>query len=195
VGVVSFVGMDAHRLTEGGATVQALAGFVLLATFVGSLWIGTYQEFDGPFSPGSRAGYTPDWAPPVAAGVGVGGVLLALLIYRQGQWRFTPPRFVATAAIIGVATAAIGWVATYKIVTPLARALVNTHWDYHTFAVAEKANHSTALTASPHWATPAAALIGIAAIGAAMLVLRYPLRRSPAPESFRSTGPAQRATS
>lgn len=169
-----------HRLTEGGATRQALAGLVLLATFVVSLWIGTYQEFHAVRLGLIAYRYTPDWAVPLAVCVGVGGALLALLIYRQGQWRFTPPRLVATAAIIGVATAAIGWAATYKTLTLLGYALLYSHWNYHTTVNMARATHSTTLTASPNWATPVAALIGIAAIAAALLVLRHPLRRGPA---------------
>lgn len=79
--------MDIHRLTTGGVTRQALAGLALLATFLVCLWIGTYQEFAPVGIRGAR--YTPDWSVPVpvAVAVGLGGALLALLIYRQGRRR------------------------------------------------------------------------------------------------------------
>jgi hypothetical protein len=76
--------MHTHRLTSESAT-QALAGVVLLATFLVCLWIVTHQEFAPVGIRG--AVYTPVWAVPVAAVVGVGGALLALVIYRQGQRR------------------------------------------------------------------------------------------------------------
>jgi hypothetical protein len=76
--------MHTHRLTPGGAT-PALAGFVLLATCLVCLWIGTYQEFAAVGIRGAL--YTPVWAVPLAAVVGVGGALLALVIYRQGRQR------------------------------------------------------------------------------------------------------------
>ena len=73
-------------LYSGGAIRQALAGFVLLATFV-CLWIGTYQEFHAVGFGLVAYRYTPHWTVPVAVAVGVGGALVALLIYRQGQRR------------------------------------------------------------------------------------------------------------
>ena len=77
--------MDIHRLTTGGATRGALAGLVLLGTFLVCLWIGTYQEFRAVGFGLIAYRYTPDWTVPVAVAVGVGGTLLALRIYRQGQ--------------------------------------------------------------------------------------------------------------
>jgi hypothetical protein len=82
-----FVHMHVNRLTAGGATRQAVAGLVLLATFLVCLWIGTYQEFHAVGFGLIAYRYTPDWAVPVAVAVGVGGALLALLVYRQGQRR------------------------------------------------------------------------------------------------------------
>jgi hypothetical protein len=79
--------MDVHRLTAGGATRQALAGLVLLATFLGCLWIGTYQEFHAVGFGLMAVRYTLGWAVPVAVVIGIGGALLALLMYRQGQRR------------------------------------------------------------------------------------------------------------
>jgi hypothetical protein len=77
--------MGIHRLTTGGATRGALASLVLLATFLVCLWIGTYQEF---VPIGIRGAWnTPGWAVPVAVAVGVGGALLALLVYRQRRRR------------------------------------------------------------------------------------------------------------
>ena len=75
--------MDVHRLTAGGATRQALAGLVLLATFFVCLWIGTYQEFHAVGFGLMAVRYTPGWTVPVAVLIGIGGALLALLIYRQ----------------------------------------------------------------------------------------------------------------
>jgi len=72
-------------MTAGDATRQALSGFVLLATLGLCLWIATYQEFLAVGIRGVR--YSPVWTTPVAIAVGVGGSLLALLIYRQGQQR------------------------------------------------------------------------------------------------------------
>ena len=79
--------MDIHRLTTGDGTRAALAGLVFLATFLACLWIGTYQEFRAVGFGLIAYRYTPDWTVPVAVAVGVGGTLLAVLIYRQGQRR------------------------------------------------------------------------------------------------------------
>ena len=75
--------MDLHRPAAGGAIRHALAGLVLLATFFVSLWAGTYQEFAPVGLIGAR--YTPFWIVLMAVAVGVGGMLLALLIYRYGR--------------------------------------------------------------------------------------------------------------
>jgi mannose/fructose/N-acetylgalactosamine-specific phosphotransferase system component IIC len=83
--VVSSVDVDIHRLTTGGATRGALAGLVLLATFLACLWIATYQEFHAVGFGLIAYRYTPHWTAAVA--VGIGGTLLALLIYRQSQRR------------------------------------------------------------------------------------------------------------
>jgi hypothetical protein len=64
---------------------QALAGLVLLPTFLVCLWVGTYQEFAPVGIRG--AWYTPAWAVPASVTIGVGGALLALLIYRQSRRR------------------------------------------------------------------------------------------------------------
>ncbi len=71
-----------HSIPEG-ARPAAVAGLVLLATFLVCLWVGTYQEFAPVGLIGAR--YTPVWAVPDAVAVGVGGALLALLIYRHGR--------------------------------------------------------------------------------------------------------------
>ena len=75
--------MDVQRFTGRGAGQPALAGLVLLATFLVCLWAGTYQEFAPVGLVGGR--YMPYWAVPMAVAVGVGGTLLALLIYRYGR--------------------------------------------------------------------------------------------------------------
>jgi ABC-type transport system involved in cytochrome c biogenesis permease subunit len=77
--------MAIHRFAAGGAARQILAGLVLLATFLVCRWIATYQEFNPVGLIGYR--YTPLWTIPAAIAVGVGGALLALLIYRQSQQR------------------------------------------------------------------------------------------------------------
>jgi TRAP-type C4-dicarboxylate transport system permease small subunit len=79
--------MDVHRFTAGGATRQALAGLVLMATFLVCLWIGTYQEFHAVGFGLMAVRYTPGWTVPVAVVIGIGGAVLAFLIYRQGQRR------------------------------------------------------------------------------------------------------------
>ena len=78
--------MDVHRFT-GDAPRAALAALVLVATFLVSLWIGTYQEVRGVGTGLLAFRYTPDWTVPVAIAVGVAGTLLALQIYRQGRQR------------------------------------------------------------------------------------------------------------
>ena len=83
------------------------------------------------------------------------------------------PRLAATAAIIGIATAAIVWLMTYVTLTPAGRMWNHGDprgFDYREFVLLE---HST-LTTSPTWTAPVAALIGIAAIGSAVLMLRRP---------------------
>jgi hypothetical protein len=77
--------MDVHRLTAGGVPRHAIAALVLVATFLVCLWIGTYQDFAPVGIRG--AFYTPVWALPVTVAVGVGGALVAVLIYRQGRRR------------------------------------------------------------------------------------------------------------
>jgi hypothetical protein len=82
----------------------------------------------------------------------------------------TPPRLVAAALIIGVATAGDLWVARYKTLTPLGRA-----WRYGSpprVSPAALSNAQSSFFASPTWTAPVAALIGIAAIGAAVILLR-----------------------
>jgi hypothetical protein len=79
--------MEIHGLTAGAATRQALAGLVLLATFLLCLWIATYQEFHAVGFGLIAYPYTPAWTVPAAVAVGVGGALLAFLTYRQGQRR------------------------------------------------------------------------------------------------------------
>jgi hypothetical protein len=87
-GVVLFGDVDIHRRTAGGATRQVLAGFVLLATSLVCLWIGTYEEFLPVGIRGVR--YRPIWTVPVAVAVGIGGALLAFLFYRQSRRRLSP---------------------------------------------------------------------------------------------------------
>jgi hypothetical protein len=59
---------------------------VLVATFLLSLWAATYTGV--PHPPPVAVGllpvrsYTPGWAIPVAIALGVGGMVLAFLIYR-----------------------------------------------------------------------------------------------------------------
>jgi hypothetical protein len=74
---------SALRSVLGGVRPTAGVGFALLATFLVCFWAGTYQELTavGPI----RARYTPIWAVPMAVAVGVGGTLLALLIYRHAR--------------------------------------------------------------------------------------------------------------
>ena len=74
--------MGIHRLTTGDGTRAALAGLVLLATFLACLWMGTYQEVHAVGFGLIAYRYTPDWIVPLAVAVGVGGTLLAFLIYR-----------------------------------------------------------------------------------------------------------------
>jgi mannose/fructose/N-acetylgalactosamine-specific phosphotransferase system component IIC len=76
-----------HRLSAGGVARQALAGVGLLSTVLACLWIGTYHEFHAVGFGLIAYRYTPDWTFPVAVAVGVGGSLLALLVYRQSQQR------------------------------------------------------------------------------------------------------------
>lgn len=67
----------------GGVRPSAGVGLALLATFLVCFWVGTYQELT-PFGP-IRPRYTPIPAIPMAAAVGLGGTLLALLIFRHGR--------------------------------------------------------------------------------------------------------------
>jgi len=79
-----------------------------------------------------------------------------------------PRRLATAAAVIGVATAGVVWVTTYKTLTPEGRL-----WLYGSPpALSPEAQSHLVLYAAPAWTIPVAALIGIAAIAAAALVLR-----------------------
>jgi hypothetical protein len=65
------------------------ASVVLVATVVLCLWLATYTEWhQAPMGPRTSQGLpgafpsTPDWATPAAVVLGVGGGLVALLIFR-----------------------------------------------------------------------------------------------------------------
>jgi hypothetical protein len=80
-----------HWLTGVGAGQLAVAGSVLVATFLVCLGIGTYTEAPAPtlaigLLPVMR--HTPAWATPAAIAVGLGGALFAfLIIYRPRERR------------------------------------------------------------------------------------------------------------
>jgi hypothetical protein len=87
--------------------------------------------------------------------------------YKKGdvtRFRPHPGRFVLVAVIIAVASAGILWATTYRSLTEAGRVEL--------YGFAPPAPAGTQFYASPTWAVPVAALIGIAAIGAATFVLR-----------------------
>lgn len=77
----------------------------------------------------------------------------------------SPRRVGAVTVIIGAATAADVWVVTYKA--------------YRFWPGGPRLSQATlaalraSLAFSPSWTTPVAALIGVAAVGAAVFVLRH----------------------
>ena len=84
----------------------------------------------------------------------------ATYLRQVAQFAFTPVRLAVAAVVIGVAISAALWVVTYRQPNPWYGPAENTaRFDYHPFV-------------SPAWTRPVAAVIGIAAVGAAGLVLR-----------------------
>lgn len=74
----------------------------------------------------------------------------------------TPTRLAWAALIIGVASYGVAWVATYKSLTPGGRRLL--------YGLPPGTKGPPQVYASPIWTIPVAALIGISAIGAVLLV-------------------------
>jgi hypothetical protein len=72
----------------------------------------------------------------------------------------TPLRLVVAAGIVAVAAGAAVWVATYRTTEP------------YTGMGPRVPNVVPLMHTSPAWTTPVAVLLGLAAIGAAALVLR-----------------------
>jgi hypothetical protein len=81
--------MNMHRLSASDARRAAVAGLLLVGTFLLCLWLGNYKG--GLVYPdGERVGLsipvavreTPSWALPLAIAVGVAGATVALLILR-----------------------------------------------------------------------------------------------------------------
>jgi hypothetical protein len=77
------------------------------------------------------------------------------------QLATTPLRLVVAAGIVAVAAGAAVWAATYRTAEP------------YTGKAPRLPNVVLVMHTSPAWTTPVAVLLGLAAIGAAALVLRH----------------------
>ena len=142
----------------------AAATLIVGAALAGAAFLHGHRVFQYlcPFDGHSRAFafsvhlVRPGWVDPLAVGICLLGLAAAAGVLRPG-------RLVAAVVIVGVATVGVVLVATYQTLTPSARI-----WLYGL----PPAGQPPQLYASPTWTIPIAALIGVTAIGAAVLVLR-----------------------
>jgi hypothetical protein len=141
----------------------AAAALALGAAFAGAAFLHGHRVLQYLCPPSGHSGacgfsvhlVRPGWVDPLALGICLLGLAAAAGVLR-------PRRLVTAAIIVGAATVGIVLVATYQTLTPEARV-----WLYGL----PPAGPAPQLYASPTWTIPVAALIGITAIGAAVLLL------------------------